>query len=278
VIAVTEKIINVGPTSELCLRVSVATLSRVVFSCPEDGIRLLALEHKATWERGDGESRVVVVAQPFGGAIRILNLEGFLAHAGRFNFDSERSRAEQDFRVYIQPSKWEAVREYCMHNLSLEDSPELESDPSRELQEEFDDTLGIQLEPDQYSVEPVKIAVENGPVPTANLRAPGQLTARIYRVYEVRIHDPSLWQMMMENNETHPEPVLRRQVLEEAQRSGRGRANAMFVAPIRELSEAYLRIPPEMRGERLPFKNSLLAGNVAAVLDDIFVPKFQEYR
>jgi hypothetical protein len=84
--------------------------------------------------------------------------------------------------------------------------------------------------------------------------------------------------MMMENNETHPEPVLRRQVLEEAQRSGRGRANAMFVAPIRELSEAYLRIPPEMRGERLPFKNSLLAGNVAAVLDDIFVPKFQEYR
>jgi hypothetical protein len=52
----------------------------------------------------------------------------------------------------------------------------------------------------------------------------------------------------------------------------------MFVVPIRELTEAYLRISPEMRAERLPFKNSLLAGNVAAVLDDIFVPKYHEYR
>jgi hypothetical protein len=40
---------------------------------------MLALENKATWEPGDGESRVVVIAQPFGGAIRILNIEGFFS-------------------------------------------------------------------------------------------------------------------------------------------------------------------------------------------------------
>jgi hypothetical protein len=170
------------------------------------------------------------------------------------------------------------VREYCVLNLIQEDSPDLESDPSRELEEEFNDTLGIQLKPDQYGIEPVKIVIENNPAPTANLRAPGKLTARIYRIYEVSILDLSLWQRMMVNSETHPEPVLRRQALDDVQRKGRGRANAMLVAPVKELRNAYLRIPPEMRGERLPFKNSLLAGNVAAVLDDIFVPKFQEYR
>jgi hypothetical protein len=79
VIAVIEEAINVGPTDELCLRVSVATLSRVDFSRPEDGIPMLALENKATWEPGDGESRVVVIAQPFGGSIRILNIEGFFS-------------------------------------------------------------------------------------------------------------------------------------------------------------------------------------------------------
>lgn len=239
---------------------------------------MLALENKATLVSNNSEFRVIVRAQPFGGAIRILNINGFLTHVGGFNFDSERSRSERDFRVFIRPSTWEAVREYCLLNLDLVESPDLESDPSRELVEEFHDTLGIQLKPDQYSIEPVRIVVENDSSPTENLHASGNPTARIYRIYEVQISDPTLWQMMMTNSETHPSRVLQKLAIDDAQKGGRGRANAMLVAPVEDIRDAYLTISPEMRGSRLPFNNTSMAGNVATVLEGIFVPKYWHSR
>lgn len=277
-IVVTGQNNKVGPTDELSLRVSVATLSRVIFPRPEDGVPMLALEHKATVIPGDGELQVVVKAQPFGGAVRILDFDRFLSHVGSFNFDSQRSRSEQDFRVYIQPSNWETVREYCLRNLAHKDDPDLECDPSRELVEEFNDTLGIKLQPHQYAIAPVSIVVENEPVPTTNLRASGNPTVRIYRIDEVQIQDPTLSRMMMTNSEMHPSQVLRRQALADAQKGGHGRANAMLVAPMDVIRSAFLEIPPERRAARLPFKNSLMAGNVAAILESVFVPKYSHYR
>ncbi|MEJ2707204.1 MAG: hypothetical protein P8074_06285 [Anaerolineales bacterium] len=266
---------QVGPTNELSLRVSVATLSRVIFPRPGDGVTMLALEHKATVIPGASELQVAVKAQPFGGAIRISNLGEFIKQIGDFNFDSQLSQFEQDFRGYIQPSNWEAVREFCLRNLGDEDSRDLDSDPSRELVEEFNDTLGIQLQPHQYTLAPVTIVVENEPAPTTNLRASGNPTARIYRIDEVQIHDPNLARKMMANSKAHPGEVLQRLALADAQKGGRGRANAMLVAPVEEIRSAYLGIPPERRGAQLPFKDSFLAGNVAAVLEGIFVPKYR---
>jgi hypothetical protein len=272
--AMKDRFKNIGPTAEYSLRVSVATLSRVVFPRPEDGVLMLALEKKATMVSGDKGFQVTVRAQPFGGAIRILNLKRFLTHVDSFNYDSERSHSEQDFRVYIRPSTWEAVREYCLRNLGQEDNPDLESDPSRELVEEFDDTMGIQLRPDQYTVDPIRTVVESLSIPAANMHATGNPTARIYRIYEVRILDPSLWRMMMTYSEMHPCQVLRRLAIEDARDGGQGRANSMLVAPVEQIRDAYLAIPPEMRGTQLSFENTLLAGNVAAVLDGIFLPKY----
>ena len=271
----TDRIQSVGPTAELSLRVSVATLSRVIFPRPEDGVAMLALEHKATVIPGNGELQVVVKAQPFGGAVRILNPSEFINHAGGFNFDSGRSQSEQDFRVYIRPSNWDAVREFSLRNLALEDSPDLECDPSRELVEEFTDTLGIQLQPHQYTIAPVSIVVENEPAPTTNVRAAGNPTARIYRIDEVQIHDPNLARKMMTNSEAHPSQVLQRLALADAQKGGPGRANAMLVAPMGEIRTAYLGIPPQRRGVQMTFNESLMAGNVAAVLKDVFVTKYR---
>ena len=62
---------GVGRTAELRLRVSVATLARVVFPNPGDNLPMLALEQKGTVATEDGQQRVIVRAQPFGGAIRI---------------------------------------------------------------------------------------------------------------------------------------------------------------------------------------------------------------
>jgi hypothetical protein len=58
------------------------------------------LERKATLR----EDKVEVKSQPFGGAIRILDLDTIHDMIGDFHFDSERSRTEQDFRLFIRPS------------------------------------------------------------------------------------------------------------------------------------------------------------------------------
>ena len=239
---------------------------------------MLALEHKATLAPGDADSQVVVKAQPFGGAIRIINLERIDALVGGFNFDSERSRSERDFRIYIRPSSWEAIREFCLRNMGQDAGPDLEIDPSRELVEEFDDALGIQLTPPQYMLKPAGVVVENEPSPTANLRAAGNPTARIYGIDEVQIQDPAIVQLMMTNSSTHAPEVLRRLALDDARKRGRGRANGMLVAPIEQIRAAFLSIPPEERGEPLPFENTHLEGNVAAVLEDVSVPKYQYVR
>jgi len=66
--------IGVGATGELSLRVSVATLVRVLFKNPNDDELMLALERKATLRRTAEGGAVRVKSQPFGGAIRIFDL------------------------------------------------------------------------------------------------------------------------------------------------------------------------------------------------------------
>ncbi len=157
-------------------------------------------------------------------------------------------------------------------------STDLEIDPTRELVEEFEDALDIRLKPNQYALKPFGIVVEDEPARTANLRAAGAPTARIYRVYEVQVLDPALCQAMMTNSAAHPTPVLRRLAFDDAHNGGRGRANAMLVAAEEEIRAAFLAVPPEIRGQPLPFAGTLLEGNVAAVLEGVQVPKYRHIR
>lgn len=265
--------IGIGPTKDLSLRVSVATLARVVFPNPADGVAMLAFEHKATLISLE-EEMVLVKAQPFGGAIRILDLEHFSSQVGSFNFDSERSRDEQDFRVFIRPAAWQQVLEYCLQHLQADDQQNLESDISRELEEEFEDSLGIQLKADQYVVEPLRVITENRPTLTANVYAADQPTVRVYRIFHIEILDPALCRMMIANSEMYPSRVMQRLALEDAHKSGKGRANAILALREEQLRAAYLAIPPDRRGLPLPFGDTLLEGNVAAVLESVALPKY----
>jgi hypothetical protein len=144
--------IGIGPTAELSLRASVATLVRVLFKNPNDDELMLALERRATLRGTEGGGAVRVKSQPFGGAIRIFDVRTICDLLGDFHFDSERSRAEQDFRIFIRPSAWSLLREFCLEHISLDDDLILETIPTRELVEEFAETLGIDLQPEQYFV------------------------------------------------------------------------------------------------------------------------------
>ena len=268
--------LGIGPTSELDLRVSVATLSRVIFSHPDDSVEMLALEHKAALVMGAESDSAEVRVQPFGGAVRIANPDQFRTIVGAFNYDSQRSRDEQDFRVYISPGSWDAVREFCRDHLLEADHSLLDSDPVRELVEEFEDTLGFPLQSRQYSISPVGLVVEHEPAPSASLRAAGNPTVRIYRIDHVVILDPGLCQMMVRNSMDHTASVLRGKVELDVENGGKGRANSIFATRLEKITSFYRSLGPERRGEILSFEGTVLAGNIAAILEDVPVPKYQQ--
>jgi hypothetical protein len=83
-----------GMAAEENLRVSVATLNRVVFLHPENESLMLALERKAKVSH-DGSVRVR--AQPYGGAVRILDPTPLQTIIGQIQFDGERSDARRIF-------------------------------------------------------------------------------------------------------------------------------------------------------------------------------------
>lgn len=267
--------IGVGATENLNLRVSVATLVRVLFENPRDGNLMLALERKATLREAESGRFVEVKSQPFGGAIRILDLRALRDRIRDFHFDSERSRSEQDFRIFIQPSAWETVREFCIEHFSRVDSPVLETDPGRELAEEFADALKINLRQDQYIHKPVAIVVEEDPAPTENIHAKGILTVRVYRIFEATISDPSLAHTIMINSESLSHQDLCDLALEDAQNGGKGRANAILALQMKLISNVYLAMSPKERHAPILFEKNLLDETVPAVLDGITIPKYQ---
>jgi hypothetical protein len=259
----------------LSLRVSVATLVRVLFEHPLDGELMLALERKATVLEEAGQQRVAVRAQPFGGAIRFRSLTPLQALIGDFLFDSERSRSEYDFRILIRPAAWEAVRQCCLQHFTDVDDPVLETDPARELAEEFADALGISLTPDQYRQQPVRTIVADHPAPTHNSRVTGYITARIYRIFEARMVDAALSPAMLANSERYSDQDLSEQALADVRNGGRGWANAILALPLQRLTEAYLALSPEARAAPVTFNNHQLDGNVPAVLESVAVPNYQ---
>ena len=267
--------IGVGATEDLSLRVSVATLVRVLFEHPGDGELMLALERKATLHKAKTGPILEVKSQPFGGAIRLLDPKALRDTIGDFHFDSEESRYEQDFRIFIHPFAWSVVREFCIQHFSNADDPVLESDPRRELIEEFADALKFSLKPDQYIYEPLGIVVEDDPAPTGNIHARGHFTARVYRIFEARILDSSLSHAMLTNTESYSNHDLHELALEDARNGGKGRANAILALPLKLICDVYLAMPPKARNAPISFEDNQLDETVAAILEGVSVPKYR---
>lgn len=267
--------IGVGATEDLSLRVSVATLVRVLFKNPKDDEWMLALERKATLHETQNGRVVEIKSQPFGGAVRILDLNTLRDSIGDFHFDSERSRSEQDFRLFIRPSAWKTVREFCIQYLDNNDNSVLETDPVRELTEEFADALKMDLKPHQYICKSVATVLENDPTPTENFHAKGVPTARVYRIFEASITDRSLANAIIKNSENLSDQDLREIAVEDAQNGGEGRANAILALPLKRIHKVYQAKSPKERNAPILFEKNLLDDTVSAILEGITVPKYQ---
>jgi hypothetical protein len=263
--------LGIGATPDLSLRVSVATLVRVVFENPSSDELMLALERKATLH----ETKVDVKSQPFGGAIRMLDLNAIHDLIGDFHFDSERSRAEQDFRLFIRPSSWSTLREFCIQRLSHPDDPVLETDPTRELTEEFADTLKVALQPSQYEPRPTGVVVEDNPAPTENFYTKTSPTVRVYRIFEAKIKDSSLISAMTKNSEDLSNQTLQEFALADKQNGGNGWANAVLTLPLKHLTNHYLSNSLHELNAPIWFEANRLDETVLAILEEISVPKYQ---
>ena len=259
-------------TEQLSLRVSVATLVKVLFENPGDGELMLALERKAT-KLSNGV--IIIRAQPFGGGIRILNPSPLQEIIGEIQFDSEKSQRERDFRILIPPSKWELVKQYCLRHLENPDDVELESAPHRELVEEFEETLNVNLKPDQYTYVAAGFVIENGTVPTTHVDVQGQPTVRLYRIFEVRILDAALCRTMLTISRRHSDQYLRRLALKDFQNGGRGRANSILTLPLGLVIASYLTLHPEERYQKIKVENHDLDESVLAILGDMRVPQYE---
>jgi hypothetical protein len=218
-----------------------------------------------------------VNAQPFGGAVQILDLKALYDIVGAFHFDSERSRDEGDFRLFIKPSVWPRLRGFLIEHLSRLKDSVIESDPNRELVEEFEDAMYIKLTPNQSTSKPVGIVIEDNPGPTENYRARGFPTVRVYRIFESIISDLSLIDEIIASSTQFSDKDLSDLAIHDARNGGKGRANGILTLPMEEIIGFYSRIPLTKRDFPVLFKGHRLAETVAITLEGIDVPKYHNY-
>jgi hypothetical protein len=254
------------------LRASVATYNRVLFHHPDSGIPMLALERQATVLE---DGRVSVRGQPFGGGIHILNPTPLQRIIGKIQYDSEQSKKEQDFRILIPPSKWELIKEYCLRHLKDEEDIDLETEPDRELTEEFFETIKVKLNPGQYIVQPQGFVIENNPVRSENAYARGQLTVHLYRIYEVQIVDPTLCRIMLTISHLYTDPDVAALAQQDLDNYGKGRFNTILALSVESVREAYLALPLEERYREITVEHHALDESVLAILHDVDVPEYQ---
>jgi hypothetical protein len=268
--------IGIGATTNLNLRVSVATLVKVLFEHPEEPRTMIALERTATVSKIEGRAEVLVKVKPFGGGVRLTHPAALKQQIGDFHYDSEKSCQEKDFRLQIHPESWSKIKKICRMHLTNHDHEYLDSSPYRELAEEFEDSLKTKIDITRYEAEPEGMIVENMPVKTDSERARGHPTVRIYFLYEMRIKDFQIINLIL-NNSRYSFRDLQDMARKDLREGGRGRSNAVLLAGLGDLKNLYRSISVSRRSYPVTFGNYQLEGSVVVLLEEIRTTKFKRY-
>jgi hypothetical protein len=236
---------------------------------------MLALERKAVAQEGDS---VRIWAQPFGGAVRILDPDPLEKVVGDLQYDSERSKLEMDFRILIPPAKWENLKGYCCLALADPENSELESFPHRELSEEFEESMGVLLGQRQYTARPLGFVIEDHPTLTGNTRAHGMPTVRLYRVFDVQIVDETLSELMLASSERYSDEALGMLARQDRKDNGPGKVHSVLVLPRQAVLDSWLARPYDLRYRSIRIQDHELDETVLAILDGIDVPQYQRMQ
>jgi hypothetical protein len=254
---------GIGPTERLSLRISAAVLMHLCFQHPCTGQPMLVLERTAS-RRGE---HIEVKAKPIGGGIQILDLSALRARLGDFHFDSQRSHAEADFRIFIPPEKKEDVIDFCLQQFRGARPAILDILPERELVEELHDSLGVHVSMAQFEWRWLKAVVETFAIPSSSPRARDVNTYHIYTIYQVNVLDGHLAEALFANSTIFSDADLRQVARDDLARGGWGRANAVLALPRESLQQAYLHIQPLERSRDQRLFDHTLVGSVRHLFD-----------
>ena len=269
--------IGMRTANELNLRVSVGVLVRVLFENPENGRMMIALERTATLREIDDRYEVLVKVKPFGGGVWLSDPKTLKGLIGNFQYDSERSRQEEDFRIYIKPPAWDKIKDVCIEHFKDPGKRIIDSSPDRELAEEFEDSLGMRITKDQYDLKQISLIFEDLPSETNNLRAQGYPTVRGYYIFEALIKSSEIIRMMLSSNQNYSNKNLQEMVWKDVEQGGKGRANAILTLYLDELKDLYSSIPIEKRINPVYIGEHQLDGNVPAIMTEFDHPKYKSY-
>ncbi len=267
--------IGIGLTDELSLRVSVGALVKVLLENPENGQTMLVLERIATLREINGKPEVIVKAKPFGGGVQITNQQALTEHIGNFNYDSEKSLEENDFRILVHPNSWEKIKDICKEHFQDKEKGIIDTSPDRELAEEFEDSLKIKITPNIYNLKSNGIVIENLPTKTDNVRGQSISTVRIYFLYEAEIISPEIIEVMLMNSKQYSDRDLQNFAFEDYKNAGKGRANAILTLDLNEIMKKYKSLSIERLNNPVSIEKYKLDSNVLAILNGIDHPKYQ---
>jgi hypothetical protein len=255
------------------LLISVTTLNRVMFADPSGGGQMLALERKATLLGDAAQKYVWVRAQPFGRAVRILDLEE-VNRLCEWRFDSPRAQVQHDLRILVPPSCWPILREFSlMHLANLEDQV-LEAEPQHGVSEALSRVLQSDLVPEQYRVQPAGFVIQNFPSPSENGNVSDYFTFHIYRIFVTTIVDEKV-ALKLQASSSVRDADLQLQALEDAENEGEGSAHAALTLPVERVIEAYMASPPEGRYATIRIDGCTIDPSTAAILPEVHIPQFE---
>jgi hypothetical protein len=254
---------------EFKLRVSVGALVKVLFTNPATGQITLALERIATLRKNNGSSKVEVTAKPFGGGVRITNPQELKRLIDDFQYDSEKSKEEKDFRILIYQEMWGKIKDICNDQWHGKGERIFDYNPDRELAEEFEDSLNVKLKSDEYILIPKSMIIQDLPIKTNNVRAQGVPTVRVYYLFEAWIKSIELVKLMISKSKEYSEDDFKKAALKHAEQGGKGRANSVLTIGLDELMDKCNSIPLEKRSGNINFSGHKLEGNVLALFSEV---------
>jgi hypothetical protein len=258
-----ESSIGIGQTPELSLRVSGACLTLMPIINPDSGEKL-ALFERVVKISADGKASVQL--QPIGGAAAILNPLALEAEAGQFNFDSQSSAQESDLRLYIRPEHWPVFRELIAQEFSKQNPVIIENSPSREIQEELGDLLGITINNEALKLQRVGCHFQDNPESSAR-NTQGQ-TVRVFSIDEVTISCSNLTANILaycSDNSTEKQIAA-------AIKNGISKSSSICTLPLEQVIQAVAAQDPRQRDKAIPVGNQVLANNVYATVLHLIDP------
>lgn len=253
---------------EFNLRVSVAPLARTILLDPESGRIMLVLERKATVTDHARPHTVQVRAQPLGGASQILDPAALRERIGHLHYDGPESAENHDFRIMIRESEWEELRQFVAHCFLHPEHSPFETEPHREVAEELEKTLGLEISPSFFQTRAISPLVQNEPTPGCTPSSGQKQTVRLYHIYTLEItYAPLAGAILRQSRELTDEKLkeLARRDLKPGQRDS-GWANALLALPLEAFLDEISQLPGGLDESVLQIAGREICENVLAVL------------